>query len=1054
MLPLITTLAALASSLSGAAPNLDAKTIRYASGGIPTIAVWLVNNDLRTFDSLALRVFVKSKDTVGTHLRQNAQGGLETVPMVFSEYLATRYDICQLQDAAGFNKPCDATGAGWSWGSLAGMAAMIAPLPIGEPDAQGYRDWALDLPLGALALRPGEVVRFDFGLTDRSEYANVLPASKAVLLDTLRRYLPDRQFPSQGDTGWWDVDRAGWKSFDASRSWTFQGTDSAPSASDVETILPGTASNTRLLIRRKGVDLWGTAPGTTGPGVFDPGPSPDVGRPLPYAPIAAPLPMKGNRGPLDSALARPGRVRVNQAGYRLRDVAAGLARVRYFGTASSFQLQREGGSVAAGGSFQTLAFQDGTRLTVCQQLAQSLSQVPSPKCRIDTDTLKTSLPQGDIQEGLLPKTLAEGRWRVVVGSDTSSWFVVSDSVYGWVRDAALRYFGVARSGDSSWFHGPSHMLDGSLDGAPGAYVGGWYDAGDHLKEPQTMASALVSLATMAATQPDRDADRWGAIHRADQPLDGVPDVLKEARWGANFFLNSWIRNGRRTGPDTTSGARGMVTGIGEFGEDHGYWGPPELQDHLTQKGRGGANARTVRRELGANTLGDVAAALALLSFDWRRWDTAWSREALAAAKDIYAYAKTHRVVVPSAAYNGPGTDKVNANLALAATALLRATRDSAYLRDIAYDTLLGTHGTRLLINGVVQSMPSSWEGGWMVMSNSNLWKGGANTDWANRHALALYAFARLVLFDPDTARALGVRSEAERATLLRRTVAGMQRNLASISTGKTKAFDLPALDPNSPSNPVTAEDRWGTLFVQQAWVAPAYVAGNAAELLMYVDVIEALKSGKGGEELAAVNWPVEAATRLALHQTDWILGLNRWDISFLAGVGAKNLQNVHHRAANPDGRYTLISYEYRTPVGGLWGYSPTDSSKIRIAWNDYHHSETTIHGVGHLLTAAHLLAPVASRSTAGIRGSLRSSLPRIHALARRNTLLARGSALGAGQPVRIELFDAAGRRQAMLESKADASGTFALALPNVSRGLAILRVHAAGSSQTISVVVP
>lgn len=1045
----ISLLAALASSLVGAAPNFDVKTIRYESGGIPTIAVWLVNNDVRTFDSLAVRVFVKSKDTVGTHIRQDAQGGIQTVPMAFSDHLGTGYDICQLQDAAGFNKPCDGSGATWSWISLSRMIPLIAPLPIGGPDAQGFRDWALDLPLGALVLRPGEVVRFDARLGTRSEYPKSLSAAQAALSDTLRLHLPDRQFPSLGDTGWWDVTTSGWKAFDARLSWTFQGTDSAPSPSDVETVLPSTASNTRLLVRRKGVDLWGMAPSGTGPGTFDPGPSPDVGRALPYAPIAAPVPVKGYRDPLDSALARPSRVRVNQAGYRLRDVAAGLARLRYFGTASSFQVQREGGSVAAGGSFQTLAFQDGTRLTVCQQLAQPLSQVPTPKCRIDTDTLKTTIPKGAVQEGILPKSLAEGRWRVVVGADTSSWFQVSDSVYGWVRDAALRYFGVARSGDSSWFHGPAHMLDGSLDGATGAYAGGWYDAGDHLKEPVTMASALVSLATMAATHPERDADRWGAVHRADRPLDGVPDVLKEARWGANFFVNSWIRNGRRTGADAASGALGMVTGIGDFGEDHGYWGPPELQDHITQKGRGGANARTVRRELGANTLGDVAAALALLAVEWRRWDTAWSREALAAAKDIYTYAKTHRVVVSSPAYNGAGPDKVNANLALAATALLRATRDSVYLREIAYDTILGTYGTR--------SAPfSSWKGGWMVTSNTNLWKGGANTDWANRHALALYAFTRLILLDPDTARACGVPSETERVILLRQAVSGMQRNLASVSSGTTKAFDLPKLDSDAFALPlsVSSENRWGSLYIQQDWMAPGYVAGNAAELLMYVDVIEALQSGKGGAELAAVNWPVEAATRLALHQTDWILGLNRWDISFLAGVGAKNLQNAHHRAANPDGVNTLVSYRYRTPVGGLWGFPPTDSSKIRIAWNDYMHSETTIDGVGQFLTAAHLLAPAASRSTSGVRGTLRSSLPRVHAMARRNTLLARGSALGAGAPVRIEWFDAAGRRHAMLESKADASGSFDLAIPDVSRGLAILRVHAAGTSQTLSVVVP
>lgn len=1051
MISISALLASLATSLAGAAPNFEVKTVRYVWGAsAPGVAVWIVNNDVRAFDSLSLRVFVKSKDTVGTHIWQNAQGVLQTVPMLFSDAIGASYDICQAHNASGFNRPCDdpTLGIAWSWGSMSRSTQLLGPLPVGEPDAQGFRDWAIDLPLGPLVLRPGAMMRFDFLLQQRSEYSKTLSPAQGTLAESLRAFLPDRQIPSTGDTGWFDIGIQGWKSFDANRSWTFRLADSVRTQTEVEDVFfQDPPANTHLLVRRKGVDLWGTAPGGVGPGVADPGPSPDVGRPLPYAPIAAPVPVNGDRGPLDSALARPGRVRVNQAGYRLRDVTAGLARVRYYGSASSFQLQRQDGAVGAGGSFQTLAFQDGTRLAVCQQLGISLTAIATPECRIDTDTLKTSLPQGAVQEGILPASLSEGRWRVVVGADTSSWFQVSDSVYGWVRDAALRYFGVARSGDSSWFHGASHMQDGSLDGAPGAYAGGWYDAGDHMKEPMTMASALAALATLAATHPERDADRWGALHRADQPLDGVPDVLKEARWGASFFLNSWIRNHRRTGPDTTVGALGMVTGIGDFGADHGYWGPPELQDLISDRLRGGAGERTIRRELGANTLGDVAAALALLAVEWRAWDTAWSREALAAAKDIYAYAKSHRVVVPSPAYNGAGSDKINANLALAATALLRATRDTVYLNDIAYDKTLGSKGS--------SAAPlSSWEGGWMVMSDANLVKGAANTDWANRHALALYAFARLILLDPDTALAYGVRDEAERVNLLRHAVSGMQTNLSNLSSGNAKAFDLPKLDPDAVPLSVSSENRWGTLYLQQDWVAPGYVAGNAAELLMYIDVIEALQSGKGGTALAAVDWPLQAATSLALRQTDWILGLNRWDISFLAGVGAKNQQDAHHRAANPDGRYTLISYDYRTPVGGLWGFAPSDTSKIKISWPDYHHSEPTLDGTAQILSAAYLLAPAASRSTSGIRGALRSSLPRVQALARRNTLLARGSALGAGAPVRIELFDAAGRRRALLESNADASGIFDLALPGVSRGLAILRVHAAGTSQTISVVVP
>ncbi|MEK7393685.1 MAG: glycoside hydrolase family 9 protein, partial [Fibrobacterota bacterium] len=909
---------------------------------------------------------------------------------------------------------------------------------------------AIDLPLGPMRLSTAGSIRFDFLLADRGEYSKSLGLELAELYDTVRQFLPDRKALAATDNGWWDVRDIGTKVPDFANSWSFSGVDTVMSQTAANQLIDYSMGslplNTHVVIRRKGVDIWGYAPDGSGPGILAVPHSPDEGGVLPYAPIAAALPVNGDRKPLDSALARPSRVRVNQAGYRLRDVAAGLARVRYFGTATTFSVLKEGATnPARTGTFSALGFQAGTSLTVCEQLSVNWFINPVPTCLIDSDTLRTSIPSGPVQEGVLPADLGAGRWRVVVGTDTSSWFWVTDSVYGWVRDAAVRYFGLARSGDSSWFHGPSHMLDGSLASATGAYKDGWYDGGDHLKEPQTMSMALATLATLASTRPELDADRWGAIHRADQPLDGVPDVLKEARWGATFFMNSWIRNGRTTGD--TLGQPGMVTGIGDFGKDHGYWGPPQLQDQITVVGRGGALERIVRRELGANTLGDVAAGLALLSVQWRSRDAAWADDALAAAKSMYAWAKSHRVVVSSPAYNGAGPDKVNANLALAATALLWATRDSTYLRDIVYDKTIGVHGMD------IQKL-SSFEGGWMVMSNPNLLKGGANADWANRHALALYAFAKLVLLDSMTARSCGVRSEAERQLLLRRTLAGMQSNLEAISGTGTKAFDLPHLDPNTGAISVGAGSQWGELFIQQEWAALGHVAANATELLLYADVARELGDGKGGQELASVAWPVGAAMGLGLRQVDWILGLNTWDISMMAGIGSKNQQNPHHRGANPDGSNTAVDYRYRTPVGAMWGFSPNYQGKIKIAWNDYHSSEPLLMAQVQILSAAYLLSPPAEKPVSGLRGSRLYGSWRMAAHAGAGRILTQVEGLGEAGMAKVELLDASGRRLASGNLVTNSDGGARFLSPALGRGLVVVRVHAAGESRTRAVVVP
>lgn len=1051
MVSALSLLATLATTTTASIPNLQVKTVPYRWSGMPAVAVYMVNQDVVPVDSLTLRVFVRSKDTVGTHIKSTSLG-LDTVPMLFGDAVGASYDICQRYDGAGFNKPCDdpAWGSVWSWGSLNRGVKMLQALAFGAADAQGARDWAIDLPLGPVRLGPTEAIRFDFILSDRSIYSKSLNQGQADILDTIRQYLPDRNAMMVGDTGWWDAVSTSSLVPRFATSWSFADVDTVKDQTAANAAVdanPGSLPlNSHVLIRRKGVDLWGSAPDGSGPGLPFEGLSPDAGGVLPYAAIAAPIPVDGDRKALDSALARPSRVRVNQAGYRLRDVAEGLARVRYFGTASTFSVLKEGAAnPAATGMFAALGFQAGTSLTVCEQLVVDSYSFPIPRCLIDSDTLKTSIPVGSVQEGVLPADLPAGRWRVVVGTDSSSWFQVTDSVYGWVRDAAVRYFGLARSGDSSWFHGPSHMLDGSLDGAAGAYKEGWYDGGDHLKEPQAMSMTLATLATLAATHPDRDADRWGAVHRADQPLDGVPDVLKEARWGATFFMNSWIRNGRTTGD--TLGHAGMVTGIGDFGKDHGYWGLPELQDFITTAGRGGANERIVRRELGANTLGDVAAGLALLSVQWRSRDAAWADDALAAAKSMYEWAKNHRVVVSSPAYNGAGADKVNGNLALAATALSWATRDPIYLNDLAYDKTIGSHFNS------IQSQ-SSFEGGWMVMSNPNLLKGGSNTDWANRHALTLFAFARLVLLDSNTAVACGVRSEAERQLLLRRTLAGMQLNLEAISGTGTNAFDLPELDPNGAGNAVRSGNDWGELFVQQDWTAPGLVAGNAAELLMYADVARDLRQGSGGANLASVAWPVAAATSLALRQTDWILGLNRWDMSLMAGVGAKNQQDAHHRAANPDGSNTKTSYVYRAPVGGLWGFSPAETGKIKVAWNDYVHSEATLPGQVQLLSAAYLLTPSAPGPSSGFHRAVPGKNWQMVAQARSHRVLARVDGLPVGTAAMVELLDAAGRSLGRGELVTNSGGLLKYRSEPIARGLAILRIHAAGETKTRAVVVP
>jgi hypothetical protein len=68
------------------------------------------------------------------------------------------------------------------------------------------------------------------------------------------------------------------------------------------------------------------------------------------------------------------------------------------------------------------------------------------------------------------------------------------------------------------------------------------------------------------------------------------------------------------------------------------------------------------------------------------------------------------------------------------------------------------------------------------------------------------------------------------------------------------------------------------------------------------------------------------------------------------GVGEKNFNHPHHRAANPEGKNVRVAfYKYVPPAGALQGgYMPTATLYDEF-WADYHHSETGIDGTTNML---------------------------------------------------------------------------------------------------------
>ncbi len=694
-----------------------------------------------------------------------------------------------------------------------------------------------------------------------------------------------------------------------------------------------------------------------------------------------------NQAFLDARNLRIGRIRVNQAGYLPDDPEKQFYYVSPGACAESFSVVNlEGKTVATGGTFQNSGFDTesswkiaaGTNAATANQKRYEVTAT-GPTGFICVGSLATlSLPQNE-------------RLRILVGKEYSSTFIISDRVYSMVRDATIKFYGINRSGNSeSWFHAPSHTKDGGgkfvtgTDGVTGfvakegALQGGWYDCGDHLKESQTQAYAFMVLAVMAGSNPDRDDDNYAYNHGETVNTDGVPDILREAKHGADFFLRAY---------NFADGViDNMAVSVGNFGADHGWWGRPENQDALPTSvvGRGGPHERDIRLgELGSNISGQIAAGLAILSKDYAVYDKPFADSCLVVAKKLYEFAKNLKLKEKSL---GPGTydggkpyvyNKVadgwsspayNGNneshddLALAAIALHYATYnpaspDMSYLNDAVEDKTIGVEqeGTAGFFNG-----------GWMAWSRDGMRKSSKNTSWANAYTYTLYGFYKLLLRDTETGLKYGI-DDKTRLKYAENVAYLLATNLSVLSGSGSNTIALPGLfNPNN----LSYGDIWYNMQTDQTWIYNRYQAGNIFEVFAYADVTKDLEGVKLPQK-GVQNWHSAEMKQLGINQLNYMLGVNPWDVSFLLGIGDKNDAHPHHRAANPEGKNMPgAAYVYNPPVGALFGgVTPSASganswAPSTLSWEDYHLAETCIDGTAMFLAAGALAVHEEDRNRA------------------------------------------------------------------------------------------
>ncbi|MCQ2108166.1 MAG: glycoside hydrolase family 9 protein [Fibrobacter sp.] len=711
------------------------------------------------------------------------------------------------------------------------------------------------------------------------------------------------------------------------------------------------------------------------------------------------IPDTLNQAYLDAINVRMSPIRINQAGYMEDDPE----RQFYFvGTATTFEVVDQNGkslSPKVTGTFRSSGKETSSDWTIIA----GTNAATNDQKRYQVDITGQS---GTVQIGNIPGNVpTETRLRIKVGSEISSTFIISNRVYSMVRAAALKFYGINRSGNGdSWFHKASHTKDGAgpvVTGAKdvrdfnqynasleGTLEGGYYDCGDHLKESQTQMYAFMVAAVMAATNPDGDEDLYAFNQSETQNTDGIPDMLREAKHGADFVLRAYNR------------AKGviddMALSVGNFGSDHGWWGRPENQDLLPINGtaaatdRGGPVSRIVRLgEVGSNIGSETAAGLAILAKDYAIYDKPFADSCLMVAKKMYEFAKNLKLkeknlgpgtydggkpyknntmadTWSSPAYNG--NNESHDDLALAAIALHYATyedtKDMSYLNDAVEDKQIGV---------LQESDYGFFPGGWMAWGRDGMRKSFKNTSWANAYTYALYAFYKLLLKDDATAAKYGISSE-KRLDYAARVGLTMGTNLVAMKVEGSEKISIPTLNKWN-TETVSFGDLWYNMQTDQTWIYNRYQAGNIFEMLAYADVTKDLELIDLPGGVGIQTWNSERIRQVAINQLNYLLGVNPWDVSYILGIGDKNDAHPHHRAANPEGKNQPgAAYKYNPPVGALYGgvtpgamdYVTGKSNSIvpdNKSWEDYHKSETCIDAAAVLVSSTAIAAAKYDRTT-------------------------------------------------------------------------------------------
>ncbi|KAF2321613.1 hypothetical protein GH714_000638 [Hevea brasiliensis] len=241
--------------------------------------------------------------------------------------------------------------------------------------------------------------------------------------------------------------------------------------------------------------------------------------------------------------------------------------------------------------------------------------------------------------------------------------------YGQALDMTFLFFEAQRSGKLPANHrvkwrSDSALKDGFLQGVD--LVGGYYDAGDHVKFGLPMAFSVTMLA-------------WGAIdfRKEITALDQMGNTLWAIRWGTDYFIKA------HTQPNV------LWAQVGDGDSDHYCW--ERAEDMTTPR----TAYKLDEYHPGSDLAGETAAALAASSIAFKPYNSSYSILLLVHAKQLFSFADRFRGLYDDSIQNAKqfySSSGYSDELLWAAAWLYRATDDEYYLKYVV-DNALYMSGT-------------------------------------------------------------------------------------------------------------------------------------------------------------------------------------------------------------------------------------------------------------------------------------------------------------------------------------------------------------------------